>query len=57
MSFPKTQKFGIIENPLIFSPFSTNNSPGDELVDLDFLLMDGEFFLLMDGTHLLTFTP
>ncbi len=52
MSFPKPGKFGIVENPLIFTPFGTNNSPGD-LPNNNFLLMDNTFFLLMDGTHLL----
>lgn len=53
MGFPRTGKFGIIENPLIFTPFVTNNSGEDEFSAGDFLLMDGEFFLLMAGGNFL----
>ncbi len=53
MSWPKPGKFGIVENPLVQSPFDSGNSGDDIFVHNEFLLMDGEFFLLMDGTHLL----
>ncbi len=53
MPYPKPGTWGIVINPLIYTPFSTNNSPGEDIPANSFLLMDGEFFLLMDGTHLL----
>lgn len=53
MPFPKVGVFGIVENPLVFTPFGENNSPSGMTVGNNFLLMYGEFFLLMDGTHLL----
>lgn len=53
MTFPKTGKFGIVENPLIFSPFVTGNTGDDISSNLDFLLMDSEFFLLMAGGNFL----
>jgi hypothetical protein len=53
MPFPRPGTFGIVENPLIFTPFSQGNSSSGGITDNDFLLMDGEFFLLMDGTHFL----
>lgn len=53
MPFPKVGTFGIVENPLIFTPFGENNSPSGIISGNNFLLMDGEFFLLMDGTHFL----
>lgn len=52
MPFPNA-KYGIIENPIIFSVFSGNNDGDSEFSSLDFLLLDGEFFMLLDGTHLL----
>lgn len=53
MSYPKVGTWGIVINPLIYSPFETNNSPDDNLPGNDFLLMDNTPFLLMDGTHFL----
>ncbi len=52
MPFPN-KKFGIIDNPLIFSVFSGNNDGESEFSDNEFLLLDGEFFMLLDGTHFL----
>lgn len=54
MPYPNTGRFGIIENPLLFTPFVEDNTEGGgEFSDNDFLLLDGEFFLLLDGTHFL----
>lgn len=49
MSFPKISSFGIIDNPLLDTPFSTNNDGDSDFGDNLFLLMDGEHFILMDG--------
>ena len=58
MSWPALPAFGIVENPLIISPFASNNSPGGSSpppihgnlfllsTGSDFLLSDGGFFLL-----------
>jgi hypothetical protein len=53
MSFPLVGEFGLIDNPLIETPFASNNTPGTVTSDQDFLLMDGEFFLLMAGGNFL----
>lgn len=55
MSFPKPGSFGEISNPLLFTPFFTNDdeTDGGEFNAKNFLLLDGEFFMLLDGTHLL----
>lgn len=53
MSYPKPGTWGIVVNPLIYSPFSTNNSPEDYNPGNRFLLMDNTSFLLMDGEFLL----
>lgn len=54
MSWPHLPTFGIVDNPLIDSPFVSNNDEeSGGFANNDFLLMDGEFFNLMDGTHLL----
>jgi len=53
MSYPALPAFGIVENPLIITPFATNNSPGTSFPSNAFLLMDGTHFLLMDGTDFL----
>ena len=55
MPWPRLGTFGINDNPVNFTPFVENNSPfdGGEESASDFLLMDGEFFLLMAGGNLL----
>ena len=42
--------YGIIENPLLVSPFIANNDiEGMGPISNDFLLLDGQNFLLLDG--------
>lgn len=58
MSFPNPNKFGIVDNPLIFTPFVAGNGsdsgggiPSDAFMLLDgtpFLLLNGEFFVLLE---------
>lgn len=56
MPFPN-QYFGIIDNPLIETPFISGNGGGGVPVPSDrFLLSDGSSFLLSDGTNLLLST-
>lgn len=54
MPWPRLKDFGIVENPLIYSPFEENNSPGDGGVPAinDFLLLNGFPFLLLNGENL-----
>lgn len=53
MAYPSLPAFGIVDNPLVESPFASNNTPGTSFAATDFLLMDGEHFLLMDGSQFL----
>ncbi len=53
MSFPVPGQFGVIENPLIITPFANNNTPGTVTSASDFLLLDGEMFLLLAGGNFL----
>ena len=53
MSFPVPGQFGVIENPLIYTPFAINNTPGTVTSASDFLLLDGEMFLLLEGGNFL----
>jgi hypothetical protein len=53
MSFPVPGQFGVIENPLIITPFASNNTPGTVIPASAFLLMDGQMFLLMAGGNFL----
>ena len=53
MAYPKPGKFGVVDNPLIFTPFEENNSEGSIFPANSFLLMDGTNFLLMDGSQFL----
>lgn len=54
MSLPHLPTFGIVENPLIDSPFDSNNDPESGSFGANlFLLMDGQHFLLMNGEQLL----
>jgi len=49
MPFPN-KYFGIIENPLIFSPFVTGNDPNSlGPINNDFILLDGDQFKLLSG--------
>ncbi len=57
MSLPKVGKFGIVDNPLTVSVWQEGGGSGEDFTNTDFLLMDTEFFLLMDGTNFLTMTP
>jgi hypothetical protein len=52
---PGPNTFGIVDNPLVYSPFSQGYNQPSMFSAHDFLLMDGEYFLLMDGTHFLLF--
>jgi len=57
MSFPTLPKFGLVDNPLLNSPFVYNNTegsvsptpPGVE----DFLLLSGMIFELLSGLDFL----
>lgn len=51
MSYPSVATFGIVENPLIYTPFAEGNSPstGGVPPHSAFILMDGELFGLMAG--------
>lgn len=53
MPLPQPGTFGIVDNPLVYSPFSANKFDGGVFSIQDFLLMDGTPFLLMDGTNFL----
>ena len=54
MAWPALPDFGLVENPIIYSPFVMNNYPGSSAGSpSSFLLMDNTNFLLMDGTQLL----
>ena len=56
MTKPSVRDFGIVNNPLLFTPFVENNFEGEggEFSNLDMLFMDGEHWLLMDGEQLLS---
>lgn len=53
MSFPNPNTFGIVDNPLVFSPYSENNFDGGVFANNDFLLLDGDQFMLLDGDSFL----
>ena len=56
MAFPNIKNFGIVENPLIDSPFvQTNENGGNSPPPAGnlFLLSDGSDLLLSDGSKLL----
>lgn len=53
MSYPIPGIWGIVLNPLIYSVFGDNNSPGDDESAEDFLLMNTQDFLLMNGSNFL----
>lgn len=54
MSFPTPNGYGIIQNPLIISPFVSGMGGGGGIFPGNgFLLMDGTSFLLMDGSFFL----
>lgn len=56
MPWPRTGTFGVVENPIIESPFVENNSPGEEAPPQPgnrFLLLGGGNFLLLSGGDLL----
>lgn len=44
-------------NFAVDSPFTNFRGGNSGIVSNDFLLMDGEFFLLADGSNFLTMTP
>ena len=54
MPWPRLKDFGIVENPLVYSPFEENDSPGDGGVPAfnDFLLLSGGNFILLNGDNL-----
>lgn len=54
MPWPRTGGFGLVDNPLIDSPFEENNAPDDGGVPAinEFLLLNGFPFLLLNGNHL-----
>jgi len=54
MPWPRTSSFGLVDNPLIYSPFEENNAPDDGGVPAfnDFLLLSGIPFLLLNGNNL-----
>lgn len=57
MAFPNVKNFGIVDNPLIDSPFIISDENGSggvpPLPRNRFLLMTGASFLLMTGADLL----
>ncbi len=53
MPFPGPDSFGIVDNPLVYSPFVTGFAPPGVFSIQDFLLMDGTPFLLMTGENFL----
>lgn len=55
MPWPRTGSFGLVDNPLEFSPFVENNAPGSgggPPAFNDFLLLNGGNFLLLNGNDL-----
>lgn len=57
MSHPKSNHYGVKENPIIFSPYFENNDGEGEFPSDVFLLlgpMPEGVFLLLDGGDLLT---
>jgi len=56
MSWPALPAFGIINNPLLESPFVTNNDEGTEgppVASNRFLLLSGGDFNLLNGSQFL----
>ncbi len=54
MSFPNPNYYGIVENPLVFTPFAeTGDEPENAPSALDFNLLTGMPFILLDGQNLL----
>ena len=55
MPFPSPRNFGIVDNPLVDSPFveSEQIGGGVPVPSNRFLLSDGSSFLLSDGSFLL----
>lgn len=52
MPFPN-QYYGLVDNPLIVSPYFNNDNNETSFEDNLFLLLDGSDFLLLDGTDFL----
>jgi hypothetical protein len=55
MPWPRLKDFGIVDNPLIYSPFEENNAPdsgGGPPAFNDFLLLNSFPFLLLNGNNL-----
>ena len=56
MSWPALPAFGIVNNPLLDSPFTSNNDQGNNVPPQPsnrFLLLSGGNFLLLGGGDLL----
>lgn len=53
MSYPNLIGYGIVDNPLVDSPFDDGQGGDFPFGNNDFLLMDFELFKLMDGEQLL----
>ena len=53
MAWPELNTFGIVKNPITSSVWVNNSDEGHLNPPNAFLLMTGEFFLLMDGGNLL----
>lgn len=51
---PNPNTWGIVENPLVFSPFMDGEGGGGGAMPSNaFLLLDGTLFKLLDGTNFL----
>ncbi len=53
MSLPNPNTFGIVENPLVYSPYVENDFGPGVFAGNDFMLLDNTPFLLLDGGNLL----
>jgi len=54
MPWPKTSKYGIVDNPIVFNPYVESNDEGSEFPFVnEFLLLNGNPFGLFSGGLLL----
>jgi len=50
---PSVNGYGIVENPLVFTPFAYGTGGDVPVPNNAFLLLDGSLFKLLDGSDLL----
>jgi hypothetical protein len=54
MPWPRSGTYGIIDNPMVFSPYTEGNTPGEgDFITLFFLLLNGNVLDLLSGGFLL----